>query len=57
MVGVGKLCRNDCSNIVEKHTEKLSIYMINIINKIINMDRIYFSIHKEVFKAKQLVSL
>lgn len=49
---VKKLCRNFCSSIVDKHKEKLSIYIINmlIISKIISMDRVFFSNHKEVFK-------
>ncbi|EDL33420.1 mCG148139 [Mus musculus] len=50
--GVKELCINYCYSTVEKQEEKLSISMINalIISKIISMDRIYFSNHKEVFK-------
>lgn len=50
--GMKELCRNYCNSIVEKHEEKLRIYMINtlIISKIISLDRVYFSNHKEVFK-------
>lgn len=50
--GVEKLCRNFCNSIVDKHKEKLSIYIINtlIISKIISMDTVFFSNHKEVFK-------
>lgn len=38
--------------LLEKHKEKLDIYMINtlIISEIISTDRVYFDIHKEVFK-------